>query len=140
LLVLFLNFSKSLFRFLAERPSLSWRRFILNFLGLSTQISSTFREYDSLLINLIRPYLKALSVPQAIWRITGCLTNDEFERKWKEAMMANIRILSRNSPGGTEENPILRVTTVVSTRFEAVTSRTQLTPRANLLSVKMLES
>jgi hypothetical protein len=29
---------------------------------------------------------------------------DELERMWKEAVMAYFKVLSRNSPGGTELN------------------------------------
>jgi hypothetical protein len=135
-----LSSGKSLFRFSAERPSRSLGWFILSFVGRSRQTSSTFWEDVSLLINLITLYLTAPSAPQAIWRMAGRLTNDEFERKWKEAVMASIRVLSRNPPGGTEENNKVRVSTVVPTRFEAGTSRSQLTARAYLLGEKNLLS
>jgi hypothetical protein len=72
--------------------------------------------------------------------MVGCLTIEEFERKWKEAVMTNIRVLARDAPRGTEENYKLRVRTVVPTRFETGTSRTQFTTRANLFSVKILVS
>jgi len=30
--------------------------------------------------------------------------NDKLERRWKKAVVAYFKILSKNSPGGTEEN------------------------------------
>jgi hypothetical protein len=30
--------------------------------------------------------------------------DDELERMWKEAVVAYFKVLSRHSPGGTEEN------------------------------------
>jgi hypothetical protein len=119
------------------RDHLSRVRLILNFIGLSKQISSTFSEDVSLLIYLITLHLTALSAPQTTWWMARCLINDESERQWKEAAVANIRVLTRNPPGATEENHKLHVRTIVPTRFEAGTSRTQLTVRANLLSEKM---
>jgi hypothetical protein len=46
-------------------------------------------------------YLTMLSVPQTNQRrVVGCLMNDEFERMWKEAVVAYFKVLSRYSPGG----------------------------------------
>lgn len=41
---------------------------------------------------------------RSIYHLALRLMNDELERRWKEAIVAHSKVLSRNSSGGTEEN------------------------------------
>jgi hypothetical protein len=50
-------------------------------------------------------WFTALSVPQLIHSVTDkTITNNELDMMWKEAMVAQSKVLSWHLHGGTEEN------------------------------------